>query len=71
MALAGEGTVQVFRVAAQGGEPLKTDLAMKSLSGLRFHPDGRRVAFVSGEYAEEVWVLENFLPAPVPTPREN
>jgi len=59
---AGEETVQVFRVPAEGGEPQKTDLAMKSLRGLRFHPDGRRVAFASGEYAEEVWVLENFLP---------
>jgi hypothetical protein len=31
--------------------------------GFDVHPDGRQIAFVAGENKEEVWVLENFLPA--------
>jgi hypothetical protein len=29
---------------------------------LRFHPDGRRLAFVGGLIAFELWVMEGFLP---------
>jgi hypothetical protein len=35
---------------------------MVGLAGLRFHPDGKRIAFTAGSYSGEVWVLENFLP---------
>jgi hypothetical protein len=31
--------------------------------GVRLHPDGRRIAFTSGERKSELWVLENLLPA--------
>jgi len=30
---------------------------------LAIHPDGRQIAFTAGEVKEEVWVMENFLPA--------
>lgn len=30
---------------------------------MRLHPDGRRLAYVFGEFTSELWVLENFLPA--------
>jgi hypothetical protein len=26
------------------------------------HPDGSRIAFSSGRYEAEIWVMENFLP---------
>ena len=31
--------------------------------GLSIHPDGKRIAFTAGTDREEVWVLEDFLPA--------
>ena len=35
-----------------------------SVSGvLSIHPDGRQFAYEMGDRQEEVWVLENFLPA--------
>jgi hypothetical protein len=29
---------------------------------ISLHPDGRQLAFTSGNIDDEVWVLENFLP---------
>ena len=31
----------------------------------RMHPDGQRLAFHSGGYVSEMWVMENFLPEAV------
>ena len=53
----------LWAIPAEGGEPHKLNLAMKGLAQLRFHPDGRQVAFQAGGWSNEVWVLENFLPA--------
>jgi hypothetical protein len=55
----------LWRVPAKGGQPERLDLTMKGwLTNLRVHPDGRRIAFDAGEEGkEEVWVMENFLPA--------
>ncbi len=52
----------LWRVPAQGGEPQKLNLTMEGLTGLRVHPDGRRIAFTAGVSKSEVWVMENFLP---------
>lgn len=52
----------VWRIAKQGGQPRKLELGMNVLNDIRFHPDGRRVAFDSGERRAEIWVMENFLP---------
>jgi hypothetical protein len=52
----------VWRIPAEGGEPQKTELAMEGLRSLRFHPDGKRIAFSAGRQQYEVWVMENFLP---------
>jgi len=57
-----DGLAEVWRIAAEGHEAVSTELSVKGLRGLRFRRDGRRVAFASGDYREEVWVLENFLP---------
>jgi Tol biopolymer transport system component len=53
---------ELWGIPAQGGEPRRLELAMEGLAGLRFHPDGKRIAFTAGSYSGEVWVLENFLP---------
>ncbi|MFQ5927342.1 MAG: WD40 repeat domain-containing protein, partial [Terriglobia bacterium] len=55
--------VSLWRVPAQGGKPQPLGLSMEGLTNLRLHPDGRRVAFTAGRNKNEVWVLENFLPA--------
>ena len=62
----------VWRVPSDGSAPQKLDLDIASLGPpfnsdqrMHVHPDGRRVAFAAAEpaKADEVWVLENFLPA--------
>ncbi|MHC4744067.1 MAG: hypothetical protein ACYS8Z_19285, partial [Planctomycetota bacterium] len=63
-AASGDKTTQLWRIATEGGEPRKLDLAMHGLGHLRFHPDGRRITFRANPQGEksEVWVMENFLP---------
>jgi Tol biopolymer transport system component len=55
---------QLWRVAAEGGEPQSLGLTFTGqLTGaLRLHPDGRRVAIDDIKENLEVWVMENFLP---------
>ncbi|HEX6323349.1 MAG TPA: hypothetical protein VFZ36_06455 [Vicinamibacterales bacterium] len=54
----------LFKVPAAGGEPQPLDIAMSGATvGLRLHPDGRRVAFTSGEPMSEFWVLQGLLPS--------
>jgi len=55
---------QLWRVAAEGGEPQSLGLTFTGqLTGaLRLHPDGRRVAIDDIKVNLEVWVMENFLP---------
>ncbi len=57
---------ELWRIPADGGKPraLALDLTSKQLALLRFHPDGTRIAFTAGDYEEEIWVMENFLPEP-------
>ncbi len=60
----------LWRIPAEGGEPqvLALDLTIDQLRSLRFHPDGTRIAFTAGDYKQEVWVMENFLPEPTAAP---
>jgi Tol biopolymer transport system component len=59
------GQWQLWRVAAEGGEPQPIGVfAARQLLGMRLHPDGRRVAITDVKVNLEVWVMENFLPAP-------
>lgn len=51
-------TGELWRVAVEGGAPQPLGLEMKNLSGLRMHPDGRRIGFTGGEAGMEVWVME-------------
>ncbi len=57
------GDFEHWQVPLSGGEPRKLNLNLGNASPLRVHPDGRQVAYSSGNDVWEVWVLENFLPA--------
>lgn len=52
------------RVPVSGGTAEALGLSMPRLSSARVEPDGRRVFFVANQSGpDEVWALENFLPA--------
>jgi Tol biopolymer transport system component len=55
--------VELWKISILGGEPQKLDLSMDALQFVRIHPDGQRIAFDAGGYSNEIWVMENFLPA--------
>jgi Tol biopolymer transport system component len=56
---------ELWRLAAEGGEPQRLELTVEGLRELRAHPDGQRLAFSSFQMRREVWTMENFLkPAP-------
>jgi Tol biopolymer transport system component len=60
------GKNDLWRISPHGGTPQKvlSGDGFELLSFPRVHPDGRRLAFTAGEDAQdELWVLENFLPA--------
>jgi Tol biopolymer transport system component len=61
----GDQQWQLWRVAAEGGEPhyLGLDFTGQLTGELRIHPDGRRVAVDDVKVNLEMWVMENFLPA--------
>ena len=51
-------TGELWRVALDGAAPQPLGLEMKNMTGLRMHPDGRRIGFTGGEADMEVWVME-------------
>jgi Tol biopolymer transport system component len=59
-----EGQWQLWRVAAEGGEPQPLGLKITSqlVGPLQLHPDGRHVIIGDVGVNLEVWVMENFLP---------
>ena len=59
-----EGQWQLWRVAAEGGEPqpLGLNITGQLVGPLQLHPDGRHVVFGDVGVNLEVWVMENFLP---------
>jgi Tol biopolymer transport system component len=56
--------VDVWRIPVEGGDSQKIELSMSHLMHLRFHPDGRHIAFTASVQPEkrELWVMKNFLP---------
>lgn len=52
----------LWTISVDGGEPKELGLNTNSISHLRIHPDGQHIAFHSGNRAEEIWVMDNFLP---------
>jgi Tol biopolymer transport system component len=59
----GDSKTELWRIPLQGGEPRKLDLTAEYMRELSVHPDGRRIAFTAGQDKQEIWVMENFLPA--------
>ena len=67
MLVAGGKKSELWLVPIDGGRARKLDfdanrVATYAPGKIRLHPDGRRLAYVFGDYTSEVWVLENFLP---------
>ena len=50
---------EISVIPAEGGEPRRTGIRTNGIKFLRLHPDGRRIAFQSGDGKGEVWVIEN------------
>jgi Tol biopolymer transport system component len=58
----------LWRTPLDGGQPQRLEVRLERRDGIRLHPDGRRIAFTTGQTHSEVWVLD--LPASGP-PRES
>ncbi|UCE50047.1 MAG: PD40 domain-containing protein, partial [Phycisphaerales bacterium] len=56
---------ELWCVSATGSEPRKLLEWKEMIMAPRIHPDGQRIAFHSGGYVSEMWVMENFLPTRV------
>jgi Tol biopolymer transport system component len=52
---------ELWHLDTTGGEPKKINIGME-VRDIRLHPDGRRIAFTSGNVTKEIWAMENFLP---------
>jgi Tol biopolymer transport system component len=65
------GTMALWRIPSGDGEPLKLaeQPEGQGFSRIRLSPDGKRIAFGSGEQRGEIWVMENIpgLPAELQT----
>jgi Tol biopolymer transport system component len=59
-----DSKTELWLISVQGGEPRKLELAADGMRDVCIHPDGRHIAFASVQNRDEIWVLENFLPAP-------
>lgn len=59
----------LWMISAAGGAPRKVEGLTASMD-LRLHPDGRQVAYSTGQSSEEMWTLENFLPSPSVTGKQ-
>ena len=53
---------ELWLVPVNGGSAKKIDFPSMRVFQQRINPDGRTIAFASGEAAGEVWVAENLLP---------
>jgi Tol biopolymer transport system component len=54
---------ELWLVPVDGGSPKKIDFPNMRIVQLRMNPDGKTIAFTSGEASGEVWVAENLLPS--------
>ena len=58
---------ELWLVPIAGAPPRKLDIdvnrwATGNFGVISLHPDGRQIAFLTGQVNSEVWVVENFLP---------
>ncbi|MFH1763525.1 MAG: hypothetical protein ABIF09_04965 [Gemmatimonadota bacterium] len=54
--------MHLVRVDVESGDVFEVGLSMDGGGHMALSPDGRRLAYVDGETAMEVWVMEDFLP---------
>lgn len=59
--LAGEVSTTLWRISVRGGEPRGIEVGVPVLHAVRFHPDGKRVAFDAGRRGAEILRLEGLL----------
>jgi Tol biopolymer transport system component len=59
----GKDRDDVLLIPIDGGAPKKLDLPGAQWGWMSMHPDGKRIAYLAGKQEEEVWVIENVLPA--------
>lgn len=57
---------ELWLLSVAGGTPRMIDIGPNASAmagvGMRLHPNGKQLAFSSGESTREIWALENFLP---------
>jgi Tol biopolymer transport system component len=54
---------RLWAFPADGGDPRKTDLAMRALAAIGVAADGRHLVFTGGRDDPEVWTIRNLVPA--------
>lgn len=52
------GESQIWRVPVQGGEASPLGLSLVNITGVRVHPDGRRIGYTGGTTQSELWVMD-------------
>lgn len=57
-----KGGIELWRVSTKGGDAQRLDFPISDPREFRIHPNGKLLAFTSGQTKAEVWVMENFLP---------
>jgi hypothetical protein len=57
----GAQSTEFWRIGVAAGAALKLELNATGVLPVSFHPDGRTIAFESGERKFEVWVMENLI----------
>jgi Tol biopolymer transport system component len=58
---------ELFRISVAGGVAHSTGLSANGMRDPRLSPDGRHVAFTTGTYTVENWVIKNFIPPLAPS----
>jgi Tol biopolymer transport system component len=58
---------ELWQIPVEGGKLQNLGITNQGIiSGLRVHPNGKRVAFTSAKLGGDVWVIENFVPKTEP-----
>jgi hypothetical protein len=61
--VAGGAEAEVFRVSARGGQPVPTGLRGRGMRNLEIRPDGRQIAYSNSGFTNEIWAVDNVVPA--------
>jgi Tol biopolymer transport system component len=59
---AGTGDTQLYSIPAEGGEAQPTGISMEQITGLALNPENNRVALISTNTRQDLWVYKNLLP---------